>query len=247
MTTPNDHSVEPSNQESSRAMEIFGNIFTAPSKAMSQVQEKYSIAFPLILMALLTGSVLFSYYSVVDYPWLVDYLVESTAGELSKAEQDQTRAGLEMMSPTVMGVISAITVMVMTAVIYLIQAVYFLIVSNITNDGYEFKQWLSFVSWTAIPGVLAILAMFAYMLSSANGQLPPDSLNQLSLNELIFGLDASKGLGKLLSTIHLAQFWSFAVMIIGYQIWTKKSTMTSATIVLSPFVLFYIGWYLLFI
>ena len=226
---------------------IITNMFTSPSMAMTQVQERYNVIFPLFTFALLSALIMISYFAMVDYGWYIDYLVETTTGELSKSEQEQQRALLEMMSQTVMSSISAVTILIAVPVIYVIQAVYFLIVSNVNNDGYEFKQWLSFIAWTNMPSLLAIVAMFALLLTSANGQIPPDSLNPLSLNELIFGLEPSKGLGKLLSTIHLPQMLSFAVMIIGYQTWTKKSMATSAIIVLTPFVLFYVGWYLLFI
>ena len=232
-------------QQDSSVITIFSNIFTAPSQAMVQVQEKYSIAFPMILMALLTGLSMYFYYMMVDYEWLVDYLVESTAGDLSKAEQDQTRAALSMMSQTVMGTVSAISLVIFIPIIYVIHAVYFMIVSNINNDGFEFKQWLSFVSWTSIPAILVAIAMFAVIFTSGNGQIAPESINPLSLNELFFGMDPSKGVGKLFASIHLAQFWSLAIMVMGYQIWTKKSAISSALIVITPFILFYFIWYLL--
>jgi len=231
-------------QKLSSNVTILSNIFTSPSQGMIQVQERYSIAFPMLLIALLTGLATYTYYTMVDYEWLIDYLVQSTAGDLSKAEQDQTRAGISMMSQTVLGVVSAVSVIIFIPIIYVLQAVYFMIVSNINNDGYEFKQWLSFISWTGVPALLVAIAMFALLFSSSNAQIAPESINPLSLNELFFGLDSSKGVGKLLASIHIAQFWSWAIMILGYQIWTKKSTASSAIIVLTPFVLFYLIWYL---
>lgn len=226
---------------------ILTNIFTAPTEAMKQVQERYSFALPMISMALLMGAVMFAYYAIVDYAWFVDYLVESTAGELSKAEQDASRAVFDMMSQSTMGLVTAASLMIGIPIIYVIQAVYFVIVSNVNNDGYEFKQWLSFIAWTSMPGLIVVLTMAAVLLTSSNGQIPPDSLNALSLNELIFGLDPTKGLGKLLASIHIAQIWSFVLMVIGYQVWTKKSMATSAMIVMTPFVLFYLGWFLFFV
>jgi len=244
-TNPYESSVEPQNHTGN--MTIFSNLFTAPSLAMTQVQQRYNVLFPLFVMILMTALVMVAYFVVLDYAWYLDFLVETTAGELSKAEQDQQRSIMEMMSKPVMGSIAVVTSMVGIAVIYVIQAVYFLIVSNVNNDGYQFKQWFSFISWTAMPALLAILAMFVFLFSSSNGQIAPDSMNPLSLNELFFGLESSKGLGKLLSTIHLPQLWSFAVMVIGYQSWTKSSTVKSAFVVLTPFVLIYLGWYLFFV
>ncbi len=228
-------------------LSILTNIFTAPANAMTQVQERYSVAFPLLLTLVLSSVIWIAYYQMIDYQWFVDYSVEASAGDLSKAEQDQVRKGMEMMSPSIMAGSTAVFVAIFMALVYVVQAVYFLIVSNVNGDGYQFKQWLSFVSWASMPILLAILAMFVMLLTSANGQIAPDDLNPLSLNALFFGLDGSKGLGKLLASIHLAQIWSIAVMVIGYQIWTKKSAVASALIVASPYVLIYLGWFLFFI
>jgi len=224
---------------------ILSNVLTAPSKGLAQVKQSFSIAFPLIAITLLTGLAMYYYYVTVDYDWLIDYLVESTAGDLSKAEQDQTRTGLSMMPQGVMGAVSAVSIMIFIPIMFLIHAVYFLIISNINNDGYEFKQWLSFVSWTATPAILVAVAMFVFLFTSSNGQIAPDSINPLSLNELFFNLDASKGVGKLLASIHLAQFWSIAIMIMGYQQWTNKSAASSSAIVVIPYLLFYGIWFLL--
>ncbi|MDQ7050850.1 MAG: YIP1 family protein [Enterobacterales bacterium] len=140
--------------------------------------------------------------------------------------------------------LSVVTILIMIPIMYVVQSVYFVIMSNIYGDGIEFKQWYSFISWSSLPNLVAILASFAYLATSSNAQIAPDSINQLSLNELIFGLEPSKGIGKLLSTLHLAQFWSFAVMTIGYSQWTKKPVVKSASIVLTPYVIFYIAWFL---
>jgi Yip1 domain len=244
MSDNNPYVPEVENPPTTGNLNILSSIFTNPTKAMTDVQERYTVAFPLLIMMALAGAVWISYFSFIDYQWFADYSVDIAAGDKSKAEQDQARAGFEMMSPTVMGGLYAVGGAIGVAIIYVIQSVYFLIVSNINNDGYQFKQWLSFVSWTSMPTILTILAMFMMVFTSKSGQIAPDALNPLSLNELIFGLEPSKGLGKILSTIHLPQLWSWAIMVIGYKTWTKKSTASSAMVVLTPFALIYLAWFL---
>ena len=124
---------------------ILSNIFMAPANAMQQVQERYNILFPLFSLMLATILVFSYYYVAVDYQWYVEHMVEISAGELSKSEQEQARAAFSMMSQTTMGVITTITASIGIAIVFVIQAVYFVIVSSITNDGYQFKQWMSFV------------------------------------------------------------------------------------------------------
>ena len=84
-TNPYIPSTEP--QESVGNFTILSNMLTSPAKAMSQVQQNYGILFPILTMTLLTSIVMFAYMQMVDYVWYVDYLVETTAGELSKSEQ----------------------------------------------------------------------------------------------------------------------------------------------------------------
>jgi len=224
---------------------ILSNIFMAPQVGMTQVQQRYNVIFPLFTLAILSGLAMYTYFNLVDYGWYVDYMVESAAGDLSKSEQDATRAAMSMLSQSATAKLAGLSMLVMIPIIFVIQSVYFVIISNVNNDGYEFKQWLSFITWTAMPGLVVVAAMFATLLTSSNVQIAPDSLNPLSLNELIFGFEPSKGLGKLLSSIHVGQIWSFVVMIIGYQAWTKNSMGKSAAIVLAPFVIFYAGWFVI--
>jgi len=221
---------------------ILSNIFTAPTDAMQQVQERYNILFPLLTLMLATVVVFSYYYVAVDYQWYIDHMVEVSAGELSKSEQEQTRTAFTMMSQTAMGTITAITAAISIAVIFVIQAVYFVIVSNITNDGFQFKQWMSFIAWSSLPALMVYLAMIVYIFSSSNGQIAFETLNPLSLNDLFFGLDATKGAGKMLASLDLTKFWSMYIMIIGYKKWTDKSMSISATVILIPFVGIYAIW-----
>lgn len=226
-------------------LNILSNVLLAPQLGMQQVQQRYGILFPILVVSFLMSFVIYTYYSTVDYVWYVDFMVEATAGELSKSEQDAARAAMSMMSQSATASISAVSLLIFIPIIFVIQSVYFVIVSSVNNDGYEFKQWLSFISWTSMPTIIVAASMYAVIVTSSNNQIPPDSLNPLSLNELIFGLESSKGLGKLLSTIHLGQIWSFALMIIGYQLWTKKTMGQSAAIVIAPFAVFYLIWFLM--
>jgi len=169
-------------------------------------------------------------------------MVEISAGELSKSEQEEARAVFSMMSQTTMASITAITASIGVAIVFVIQSVYFVIVSNVTNDGFQFKQWMSFTAWSSLPSLLSYLAIMVYIFSSSNGQIAFETLNPLSLNDLFFGFDASKGAGKMLASIDLTKFWSMYIMIIGYQKWTGKSISTSATVVLIPFFGIYGIW-----
>ncbi|MGB0496522.1 MAG: YIP1 family protein [Kangiellaceae bacterium] len=224
---------------------ILSNIFTSPVEGMQQIQHRYNVLFPLLTLIIATVVVFTYYYAAVDYQWYIDHMVEISAGELSKSEQDQTRAAFEMMSQSTMGSITTVTAAIGIVIFMIIQAVYFVIVSNITNDGFQFKQWLSFVAWSSQPALLVYVAMLAYIFFSSNGQIAFETLNPISLNDLFFNYDATQGVGKMLASLDLTKFWSMYIMIIGYQKWTNKSMANSASIVLIPFVAIYSIWAML--
>lgn len=234
---------ESSGQPSS--ISILLNVITSPQKAFEDIRKGYPLVMPLLLLMITTAFIVTFLFSNIDYEWYVEQLVQATAGDLTSAEQDQQRQGMEMMSPGVMGAIFAVIASISIPVIFCIHSAYLVIVSNINNDGFQFKQWFSFVAWCSVPMLVALLAQFVTILSSSNGQLVPEALNPLSLNALFFNLDAFAGVGKLLASIDLTMFWSIALLTIGYSQWTGKNIASSLAIVITPYVLYFGGWFLL--
>ena len=127
---------------------------------------------------------------------------------------------------------------VMTLVLCFI-ALYFVMVSSVRNDGFQFKQWLCFVCWTNLPSLLGLLASFAMIFSSSDGQIVPETLNPLSLNSLFFDLDVKQGIGSILASTDICVFWSIALMTIGYSRWTETSHGKSFIIVTAPYLIYY--------
>lgn len=220
-------------------MSILLNIFTAPQKAFEDIEKRYNFLLPLLSLTLFNAVLIIFLYSNIDYEWFVDYMVQAQAGELTNAEQDQQRQAMEMLSPGTMGAIGAISVAIFLAIMFCIYSAYLVIVSNITNDGFQFKQWFSLVTWSTMPSLVSTLAQYVVILTSSNGQIAPETLNPLSLNELFFGLDAISGVGSILATTDITMFWSIALLSIGYSKWTKKSYANSLIIVLIPYILYY--------
>ena len=225
--------------ESNGNLSILTNLFTAPQAAFEGIIRESPILLPMLTIIAINAILVVFLYTNIDYPWFVDHMVELQAGDLSKAEQNQVRQGMEMMSPRVMGGVGAFSVAAVLCVIFCLEALYFLIVSNIAGDGFRFKQWLALVSWTAMPSLLGSLAAFVNILSSSNGQIAPESLNPLSLNELFFNLQATQGIGAILASVDITLFWTLALMVMGYAKWTQRSLIKSSLIVLTPFVVIF--------
>lgn len=233
---PSSNQLQPSSPSS---ISIIQNIFTRPEQAYRDIQQNYPVLLPLVLIMSFNALLLILLFSNIDFEWYVEHMVNLTAGETSRMEQDQVRQAFSMMSASSLGMVSALSAVIGIAVVYCINALYFVIVSGLTGDGFQFKQWLSFVSWSSMPSLLAVFVSFLFILTSANGQIAPESINQLSLNELFFGLNPVEGLGNILASTDLTLFWSIALMTIGYAKWTEKSQAKSFFIVILPYVIFY--------
>ncbi|WP_444994578.1 YIP1 family protein [Aliikangiella sp. IMCC44359] len=223
----------------SSSISILTNIITSPQQAFKDIQHAYPILLPFLAVVLMNAVVVILLFASIDYEWYVDHMVEAQAGELSRAEQDQTRAAFEMMSPSLMSGFGAGGVIVGIGIMYSVMALYFVIVSNVTNDGFQFKQWFSFISWTSIPTLIGALASLVIIITSSNGQFAPESINPLTLNELFFGLNPLKGVGSILAKVDITMFWSIALMTIGYAQWTEKSIGKAFGIVILPYLIFY--------
>ena len=218
------------------------NILTSPMEAFRALREKPTVLFPMALIIAANVAAILCYYNTVDYPWLVDTLVQtavdSSDGELPAEAQEQMRKGLSSMSPAVMSGVSAISIAIILPLIFCLSALYFLIISAITNDGFKFKDWLSLISWSYIPNVFAGLATVVNILMSSNGQLSPYRMNPLSFTSLL-SLDAEgqNALASILSNVDITVLWALALLVLGYGQWTGRGLAGSAAIVLAPSVL----------
>jgi len=237
--SPYDVSQDGEKLESPSSLSILTSIITTPSKAFADIKVDFPILFPLLSIIGLNAILVVFLYANIDFGWFVDHMVESQSGDVSKAEQDQMRQGMEMMSPTMMSSFGAISVAIVLAIVFCTIALYYVIVSSITNDGFQFKQWLSFVTWTSIPSLVGTFASFVVILMSTNGQIAPETLNPLSLNALFFDLNAIDGLGNILATTDITIFWSIVLMTIGYAKWTESSMAKSFGIVILPYAIYY--------
>jgi hypothetical protein len=231
--------------ESVNSMSIMSNIFTNPQTAFDEIKIKYPIILPLLTLIILQAALLIVMYMSIDYKWYVDEMVQRmTTADSNQEDLDAMRQGMEMMSATTTGIIGAVFASLFIAAMYSIMSLYFVIISSITNDGFKFKQWYSFIAWTSMPAVIGLLAGFVMVLTASNGQIVPESINPLSLNELIFNMDATKGgIGSILAGTSITAFWSFALMVIGYAKWTGKSTTVSAAIIFALYAVTYGIWF----
>lgn len=217
------------------------DIITAPSAVFTRLKEKPTILFPLLLVLLMTASVQVGYVLMTDRGFLADQQMEQVEAifpNLGAEQREQMEEQMLNQSSTAMILNASVGTVVVLFVIMALYALYLRFACKFSFVELGWKAWLSMVSWTSIPTLFGALASWVVLLSNSNGQVPLTDLNALNFSNLI-GLGGQGGPLAYLTPLH---FWSFALLALGYQNWTKKGLASSALISLAPYLLIFGIW-----
>jgi Yip1 domain len=209
-------------------------MFVDPGKSFTAIKNKSMVLLPLLLVMLGTAALLFWYYQQVDFAWLQDKLL---AGK--ELEPAQREAAAKMMTRGFITNMSIISALVMTPIIYAVIALYFLIVAKVTDIDVAYGKWFAFVAWSAAPNILVILLGAMQIMLTSNGQLTPNQLNPLSLNQLFFHLELNNPWTSLLDSVSVTGLWSMALTVIGFRVWSNKPMAKSIAIVIVPYLVIF--------
>ncbi|MFT5320444.1 MAG: hypothetical protein ACI934_000580, partial [Pseudohongiellaceae bacterium] len=177
--------------------------------------------------------------NVVDTDFLIEQLIAQAQGFVNVPE-DQLRANYEDLSTNRLTIQAAVSIAILIPLIMVIYSGYLSLISKFTYDEIRFKQWFSLSAWTGLPVIFAALAGWVVILTNSDGMIATSDIQPLSLNTLIFHTEGP--FSSMLSNLNLIQIWSLALSTFGYQQWTGKTLVTSATIVVGPYVLIYGIW-----
>ena len=86
------------------------------------------------------------------------------------------------------------------------------------------------------------LASLVNVLLATDGQLALDSINPISFNNLFIHLIPSDPLFGPINNWDPMTIWSLALAVFGYSLWTQKSLIKSAVVVLAPTIIIYGTW-----
>ena len=211
-------------------------MFTEPSRAFAAVEKRSMVWLPLLLTLLGTSALLAWYFQSVDFAWLLDRM---TATIPDQAGREKVK---DFMSKTTMQVSSVSGAVVVTFFVYILFAIYFLLVAKIKKLEFGFTKWFSFVAWSYVPGLLMLPLGAMQILMASNGQLGLDQLNPVTLNQLFFHIEMGHPWASLLDSINITSIWSAVLMVLGFQVWSKLSRTTSIIVVMLPFGIIYGVW-----
>ncbi len=228
-------------QERYSAFSAMLDIFAAPRKAMEGVRgHKAWLWWPLSINLLLTVGVSLYYVNWVDFPWLIEETIRALPDDAPAEAAEGIRG---FMSPARQSLFSVLGIVVITFLIFTIQAVYLNLISKLTSgDKFGFGDWFSFSAWTSFVGVLNAIIMFGVILTADSNQLPQQDLLPLSFNSLFIQAEPGEPWFNWGNSITLINVWMLVLMAIGYNCWTKASMVKSAAITWAPWVLVFGIW-----
>ena len=217
------------------------DIVASPGKALDEIKQHTSwLWWPLLITILAACGMMVYYFNWVDVPWLVDETIRGVPVENRAESEDAIR---NFMQPGRSTWTAVIAIVIMSLVIYSIQAVYLHLVNKlVTGAEIGYGQWFSFSVWTAFVGVFGTLAAFITIFMSDSNQLSQQGLQVLSLNSLLIHAAPGEPWFTWGSSLALINFWTLFLMSIGFARWTGAGMLKSTVIACLPWVLIFGIW-----
>lgn len=220
-------------------IETLKSLILAPRLAYREIEQHGRAWFPLLLLMLGNALIVIWYFQVVDIAWLRDYLVQNSP-ELGLPEQRKFLESAVNRS-TLIGT-SLVSLCVSVPLFTAVVALYFSVVGKTLALEQRFGQWFAFAAWTSAPAIALVPVMALRLLLRDSNHIAQDSLNPLSLNQLLLHAGPDSVWKPLFEQIELSQVFSIALATIGLALWSGRGRMQCLMLVLLPYVVIYGLW-----
>jgi hypothetical protein len=217
------------------------DIVASPGKALDEIKLHTSwLWWPLLITILLACGLFAYFYNWVDFPWLVEETIRQMPAE-SRAEGAE--AVRQFMQPTTSMWMSIAAVVIVTFLVYLLQATYLHLANKMmSGSDIGFGQWFSLSAWTGFVSVFGTLAAFIAMFLADSNQLSAEGLQVLSFNSLLLHAAPGEPWFRWASSWGLINIWSIFLLSLGYSRWTSSAMVKSSLIAALPWVAIFGIW-----
>ncbi|MEJ6525818.1 MAG: YIP1 family protein [OM182 bacterium] len=210
------------------------NIYAAPREALVAIMLAPSWLAPLS-MVMLSGLAATGYYfSGLDMAWWVDDTLRQA--NIEPSELDTARDAMGGMTRGMLFGFGAISTVLFSFLLALVQAMYMSLAAAIMGSVYKFKHWMALASWTSLPYVIGAIAMVVNIALHPSGQLSSYDLDPTSLAALGLTL-AGTSFEAIAKSVTLTLLWAVGLLILGFSQWLQISLSKSAAIITTPYLL----------
>ncbi|MBU2278427.1 MAG: YIP1 family protein [Gammaproteobacteria bacterium] len=218
------------------------DIYIAPSQAYAKIRGSGSNGLLLLGQLLLTALAFYLFYHGMSAEWLVEQQLLH-AGELTPAELEQTRAVMAQ-TAAYTPIIAAVTGPIMVLLINAILAGYLNLVTKMSGD-FRYQDWFGFSVWSQMPLQLNTIGLILLVLFADTPNLPLDTANYASLNQLFLQLPIGATFYTWAEAFNLFMLWQIAVMAVGLRQWCNFSMVKATVFAALPTIIIFGIWALL--
>ena len=212
------------------------NIYAAPAEAFAAIMLAPSWLAPLS-MVMLSGLAATGYYfSGLDMAWWVDDTLRQA--NIEPSELDTARDAMGGMTRGMLFGFGAISTVLFSFLVALVQAMYMSLAAAIMGSVYKFKHWIALASWTSLPYVIGAIAMVVNIALHPNGQLSSYDLDPTSLAALGLSLTGTS-FETIAKSVTLTMLWAIGLVTLGFAQWLQISLSKSAAIIATPYILIF--------
>lgn len=222
-------------------LELSLALATAPTSAFTELRERPRFWFPLLVLVVSTVIVIYWYYSIVDIDWLKETLYGNNPDFL-KLPEAQRESAMAFVTRTTLLWGSLVAAALALPVVLLLTALYYLVAAKVTKLPLGYRHWLAFASWTALPALISTVASAIFLILADSTQLSPSVLQPLSINSLVLHRPIGSPGYSLFEALAIPAFLSWALMVIGVHVWSRRSWVFSAVFALLPSVVIFSVW-----
>ncbi|WNO59735.1 YIP1 family protein [Rheinheimera sp. MMS21-TC3] len=217
------------------------DLYVAPKSLFNTLAEKkgWSVIVFFLLLLVNTG-VMYAFYAGMSPMWLVEQQISAIAHTLSPAEIETTRAAMGHMADKTKYIVAA-SVLVMTPIMLAIIAVYLMLVGN-PGKKRPYGDWYAMTVWVSLPGLLNVLGLAVLILLSSTPDMPINTPNYLSVNQLFLQLGPQDAWFSWAESLNLIYLWTTALTAVGLKCWSGYSTIKASLLAVAPLLIIYGLW-----
>ncbi|MEH8020523.1 YIP1 family protein [Rheinheimera metallidurans] len=217
------------------------DIYVAPKSLFDTLQDKkgWSIV-PFLLLLITSAVVMYIFFAGMSPSWIVEQQMLAVAHTLTPAEIENTRAVMGQMADkskyfALGGIVIGLPIMLA------IQAAYIMLVGN-SGHKRPYGSWFAMSVWVSMPSLINMLGLLVLIMLSSTPDMPINSANYLSLNQLVFNFSPQDTWFSLTENFNLTYLWSIGLAAVGLKSWSGYSTSKAVLLAALPLIVIFGIW-----